>query len=623
MLQVPSNFNLTSGAIARRPRSASSPQDPLSQKLSEPDPRQRLSDLSELFLQARDQPELAQAVRNRGPELWSPPTDTGADMINYFERLSHHCSPPESLDWYFQTFGGNRLALQGMNIGGARVTLRKLLDKRPDLAHQAAARLLDPHPEQGFSEAQMVGLEDLITSGRWSPSAEQRACLTDRLQANLGRAPVTSGPHQKENSYLIGLLGHLKRKQPEVLEGVTLHGQPLGRALLDHLMADPERRLITIYGLEPPNQGFRSYPIYQMAFPDESLENSLLGQLEEGLGTPRSHDLLMVLTGSLEHTGGSQRLAHRLASDLQSRHEPEYVDRLLDQVVMRWLDEAPADLEQATAQRTALAQRWHAGQGRAVPLNPPVIPHKLEVSPEWIEGLASQLDTCPGEARLVLAYEATARQPELTGPLLAEVGAWLDRGAVPVWPPAAKAFRELKCEQFRQNLPEDYSTLLRQFRQFGPGIGTESWLQIASTRFEPRLKALRPLLEGLPVTVQSNVLERLADRTMAIENMTALASLEPDKRLAGMAQVLEAPIPSTFFSRLVEIAPDDLPLCLKAHHDLSRRVEAGLDPEIAFRQVTAPLVFGGRATDHPAGIGMHEGYLVVGGHRLRPREGDL
>ncbi len=597
MLQPSSNLGPRESSVQRT----------LSETLGRSEPQQRLTDLTELFVQARQEPDLADALRQRSAELWTPPTDTEANLIRYFERLSEHCPPPESLDWYFQTFG-DHLSLEGMNIGGARMALRTLLDRKPELADEAARKLLRPDPEQGFSAAQMVGLQDLVTSRRWTPEPEQMAMLTGRLEENLTRGPLTSGPHYQENQYLTALLVDVKKAHPEAVE------PGLGRTLLGHLLEDPERRLYTVYGLEPPNQGFKSQSTYALAFPDPALEGELLAQLETGLATPKSHDLLMVLAGSQDYTGGAERLARHLESDVQRRHEPEYVDRILDHVVLHWLEQKPDSLEQAAEQRTALAHRWHAMQGRLAPLDPSLRPHGLTVEPEWVEGLSSQADTLAGQARVVLAHEAG-----LTEPLLAELQPWLERGVAPTWPPAANAFRELKTEDFRRRLPDDYSALLRGFRPVALSLGTETWLEVASSRFQPELARLAPLMEGLPTTIQANMLERFADCPHAIADLTGLGDLEAEQRPAAVAQLLNAPIPTHFFPRLLEVSPDNLELCLSAHHDMTRRVEAGLDPEVAFQQVTAPLVFGGRLAE-AAGIGMHEGYLVVGGNRLRPRD---
>lgn len=576
--------------------------------MGRPEAGQRLSDLTELFIQARKEPDLADALRQQAAALWQPPTDTKADLIGYVDRLAEHCPPPESLDWFFDTFGAH-LPLEGYNIGGARATLRNLLKRRPDLCDEAAERLVQPHPDTGFSPAQMVSLQDLATSRKWTPTDRQMKVLTDRLHENLANGPATSGPHARENQYLATLLGDIKKVHSDKIE------PGLGRKLLSGLLEDPERGLYTVYGLEPSNQGYRSAPTYRLAFPDAELEGELLGRLEDGLESQQSRDLLMVLAGSVEHTNGAERLATRLKADIKRRHEPEYVDRILDDVVGHWLKESPATPEQAVEQQSALAYRWHVMQGRPSSLEPSPKKHELTLEPAWLKAINP--GTPEGQARVVVAHQALPRQPELMDVLLDELAPWLAKSP-PDWPPAREAFLALKTEDFSRRLPEDYGELLRGFRHVAPALGTEKWLEVASTRFEPELRSLTPLMDGLPTAVQGNLLEKLADRPDDIPCLAGLAQLPQESRTGGVVQVLDAPVPPSFFARLLEAAPENVGMCLKAHADLCRRVEAGLDPEVAYQQVTAPLVLGGRAPEL-GGIGMHEGYLVVGGHRLRRR----
>ncbi|MCE7871086.1 hypothetical protein DYH09_12005 [bacterium CPR1] len=579
-------------ALFLRPTRATVPpeQDPVSQALAETDASAQLARLLELCSEARTRSDISQCLGRHQAELWSLPLSSDLASIDLVERLAPHSPPPESLEWLFTRYG-QRLAVDGPSVGVARRSLEQILVKRPDFADEAAARLLDPAPGEGFTPAQLVCLKDLVGRQGWIPSPEQRGLLLERLDSVdlLGR----------EGQGLLAVLVELKQSHPQEIPPT------LGRELLGRLLAEPDPPLYTAAG--GPNRGFLSQSIYQLAFPDEKLEAELLSQVSQG-----SQNALLVLAGSLSLTGGAERLGHRLEAEFGQAHEPAWVDEVLLHVLDRWLEQPCATADGSLQPHLAMGQRYYALAHREKPLSPRCKPVAVKVEPEWLAGMADSMDTVQSQARLVVAFQAAKQDPALAGALLVELTPWLDHDRAPAWTEAATAFRGLKDLQVREKLRQA-GDLRELLTAFSPG---STWLAASQERYPAEMARLEPLLKGMTDQDQSALVASLAERRELegdLACLTSLARLPADERLEAANQVLRAP---DFFARLEQIAPPAI--SLQAHQELCRRVESGMEPEVAFQQVAAPLVLD-RVAGECRAVGTVDGYLVVGGSRLRNR----
>lgn len=580
-------------ALFVRPTRATAPpeRDPVSEALAEVDASARNEKLLKLCSEARTNPDLSACLGRRQAELWSLPLSSDYACIDLVERLAPHCPPPESLDWLFQKYG-QRLAVEGPSIGAARRSLEQILTNRPDFVDEAAARLLEPSPETGFTPAQLVCLKDLVSDRGWRPDVEQKGRLLERLDTVdlLGR----------EGQDLLKVLVELKKACPEEVP------PGLGRELLERLLAEPEPPLYTVAG--GPNVGFLSQPIYQMAFPDEKLEGELLSQVGQG-----SQNALLVLAGSMTLTGGAARLGRQLEAEFGRAHEPAWMDQVLLHVLDHWLEQPCATADDALEPHLALGRRYEALAAREEPLSPRCKPAPVSVAPEWLAGMSDSMDTVESQARLVVAFRAAGQDPALAGALLGELTEWLNQNRSPAWTEAAAAFRGLKDLQVREQLRQ--ATDLRELlTAFSPDA---TWMNAAQERYPAELAHLKPLLKGLSQEEQVALAHSLAHRKELegdLGCLASLANLPASERPEAIAQVLRAP---AFFTRLDQIAP--LRVSLPAHQELCRRIESGMEPEVAYQQVAAPLLLDCVAGDCCKAVGTVDGYLVVGGSRLRNR----
>lgn len=583
----------TSAPFVRPARATAPPEhDPVTEALAETDTSVRLEKLLKLCSEARNKRDISECLGRHQAELWNLPPSNEYASIDLVERLAPHCPPPESLDWLFEKYG-ERLAVEGPSIGAARRSLERVLDIRPDFVGEAATRLLEPSPESGLTTAQLVCLKDLISDRGWMPGLEQKEMLLERL----GRADLVG----REGQDLLAVLVELKKADPEAIP------PGLGRELLGRLLAAPDPPLYTVAG--GPNRGFLSQPIYQLAFPDEKLEGELLAQVSQG-----SENALLVLAGSLELTGGAARLGRQLAPEFARAHEPAWVDEVLAHVLARWLEQPCASADEALQPHLALGQRYQALVQREEPYSPRCRPATVSVAPEWLAGMADSMDTVESQARLVVAFRAAEQDPALAGKLLSEMTPWLNQNQAPAWTEAAAAFRGLKDLQVKERVGQA-SNLRELLSAFSPG---SPWLQAARERYPSELARLEPLLSGMPEQDQAAFTSSLANRQELEGDLRCLANLArlpAAERLEAVTQVLRAP---AFFTRLEQAAPGALRICLEAHQELCRRIESGMEPEIAFQQVAAPLVLDSVTGDCRA-VGMVDGYLVVGGSRLRNR----
>ncbi len=580
----------TSALFVRPTRATAPPEhDPVCQALAETDDSARLEKLLKLCSEARNRSDISECLGRHQAELWSLPPSSDYANIHLVERLAPHCPPPESLDWLFGKYG-QRLAVEGPSIGAARRSLEQILVHRPEFVDEAATRLLDPSPGGGFTPAQLVCLRDLV-SGGWIPSPEQKGMLLERL----GSVDLI----EREGQDLLAVLVELKKSRPEEIPPT------LGRELLERLLAEPDPPLYTFAG--GPNRGFLSQPIYQLAFPDEKLEGELLSQVGQG-----EQNALLVLAGSMTFTGGAERLGRQLQPEFARAPESARADQVLLHVLTLWLEQPCATADEALQPHLALGERYYALAPREEPLSPRCKPAVVSVEPEWLAGMADSMDTVQSQARLVVAFQAANQDPALARALLSELTPWLDRDQAPAWTEAATAFHGLKDLQVREQLLQasDLRELLTAFR---PG---STWLQAAQERYPGEMARLQPLLKDMTGEDQSALVSSLAHRRELegdLSCLTSLARLPAAERLEAATQVLRSP---AFFTRLEQIAP--LRISLQAHQELCRRIDGGMEPEIAFQQVAAPLVLDSVAGDGKA-VGTVDGYLVVGGSRLRNR----
>ncbi len=582
----------TSALFVRPSRATAAPErDPVTEALAETDGSARLEKLLKLCSEARTRQDISQCLGRHQAELWNLPPSNEYSSIDLVERLAPHCPPPESLDWLFEKYG-ERLAVEGPSIGAARRSLERILDIRPDFVDEAVRRLFSPSPEREFTTAQLVCLKDLISDRGWIPSPEQKGMLLERL----GSVDLVG----REGQDLLAVLVELKKQDP----GAIPPG--LGRELLGRLLAEPDPPLYTVAG--GPNRGFLSQPIYQLAFPDEELEGELLEQVSQG-----SENALLVLAGSMEWTGGAARLGRQLAPEFARAHEP-WMDEVLSHVLARWLEHPCASADEALQPHVALGQRYQTLVQREEPYSPRCKPPTVSVAPEWLAGMADSMDTVESQARLVVAFRAAKQDPALAGKLVSELTPWLNQNQAPAWTEAAAAFRGLKDLQLKERVRQA-SDLREVLTAFSPG---STWLEAARERYPSELAQLKPLLSGMAEQDQAAFASSLANRQELEGDLRCLANLTElpaGERLEAVTQVLRAP---AFFTRLEQAAPGSLGTCLEAHKELCRRIESGMEPEIAFQQVAAPLLLDSLAGDCRA-VGMVDGYLVVGGSRLRNR----